>query len=136
MENDVFRGLLFMLSGTTILSLELVFFLRKRKRRVLSTGEVKATVTSKYNGKRKYRPTYQYFAEGTTHRVASRSCYQKLVAEDGQTVDLYFIPGQPEKIYVPKEQEKQGGPLFFIVAGLIGVVHFCMGLAVMLGFMD
>lgn len=129
-DSNIFRGSLFALIG---LSFYIYLFIRKLRIRKHS-GTVKATITHVCRMGIKgtvYQPVYEFCAEGRMYKVKSRFGYPTSVTRDGDMVDLYFIPGQPEKIYVPRE-DKRSLPLilFLYIVGLIFVVA---GLAVAAG---
>lgn len=132
-EDNVFRGMLFAAVGLAFL----LYLLSRLARRLKSTGTAKAAVT--HVGRRGtrggvYQPVYEYEAEGAAHRVASRRGYRWPIAGEGELVDLYFIPGRPEKVYVPREVRKSRPLTLFLC--IAGVLFFIMGLAVALGYIE
>lgn len=86
---------------------------RERKRRILATARVKAKVVGKksfYSKKSKrYSAIYEFYAEGRQHMATSSELVAPLFGTDiltvkkGEEVELFYIPGHPDMIYVPKE---------------------------------
>lgn len=99
------------------------------KRRRFATAVTTAVVVDKEprgsSQNRTYAPVYEFYAEGAKHRITSESSTNSsfgsgfLSVSVGEEVELYYIPGHPDKIYVPKEQR---GTWFFVwIFRFIGV---------------
>lgn len=136
-DNDVIRGLIFAAIGFILLIVESVVCLLRRKRRLLAVSVTRAKVTNvcrrvkSPKGKPSCRITYEYYAEGAYHKVASPHASRYPVLKDGEEVDLYFIPGQPDKLYVPKAHYKEKGyRLFEAFVIFYGTAAFLVGLGV------
>lgn len=99
----VFMGLLFFYIGMFIR------YLLWKKRRA-ATALVQATVVSiepgrGMDGNLVYRPVYKFYADGIMHRIVSPTGHDNSPVKEGEKVRLYYIPGQPDKILVPREQK-------------------------------
>lgn len=99
------------------------------KRRRFATAVTTAIVVDKEprgsSQDRTYAPIYEFYAEGAKHRITSESSTNSsfgsgfLSVSVGEEVELHYIPGRPDKIYVPKEQR---GTWFFVwIFRFIGV---------------
>ena len=99
------------------------------KRRRFATAVTTAVVVGKEprgsSQDRTYAPIYEFYAEGAKHRITSESSTNSsfgsgfLSVSVGEEVELHYIPGRPDKIYVPKEQR---GTWFFVwIFRFIGV---------------
>lgn len=99
------------------------------KRRRFATAVTTAVVVDKEprgsSQNRTYAPIYEFYAEGAKHRITSESSTNSsfgrgfLSVSVGEEVELHYIPGRPDKIYVPKEQR---GTWFFVwIFRFIGV---------------
>lgn len=132
-DNDSFRGTLFAVIG-------LLFLLRMaqiRIRHIRSVKSERATVTHVFRrGKDRYvyQPVYEYLVGGSLRKKGSNWGHRRPIAEDGAEVSLYYLPGRPEKIYVPAET-RQFIP-FYLFGGLFGSVAFILGICVALGVVD
>lgn len=130
LENDVFRGSLFAVIGFIIL----ISLLFQQIRHARYTAKVTAIITYDYRRgyhRGVYQPIYQYSVGGVSHKVASRWGHRSRIAKDGSEVTLYYIPGQPEKIYVPVEARTF--LIFKIFLLFFGIVVFVLGQGVAFG---
>ena len=112
----VAMGLLFFYAGMVMR------YLLWKKRRV-ATAQAQATVVSIEPGRGVdnsivYRPVYKFYAEGIMYRIVSPTGHNSSPVKEGERVKLYHIPGQPEKILVPREQKVvRRISVFFCVLG-------------------
>lgn len=130
MDDHVFRGLLFATIGFVFL----LTLLLRSLRRLRYIEKVSATVTHvsrRGNDQCVYQPVYEYSAQGRMHKVVSRWGHRTRIVKDGTEVSLYYIPGQPEKIFVPKEERTFF--IFIIFAWIFGSVAFVMGICLAIG---
>ena len=136
-NNDVFRGLFFAMAGFLILAILLIRHWCIRRFRLKAKGTAMATITNirksgyNYDDPWVYQPVYEYYAEGQMRKVASRYACNIVVAESGSQVEVFYIPGAPEKIYVPKAQKTNR--ILIIALIFISTSFIFMGTAVALG---
>lgn len=109
-------GLVFFIIGMAILY-------KSNQRRVLATAATTATVAgfeayhSFQESYTKYRPVYEFYAEGAKRRVTSRYTVRRDLVKKGQEEELYYAPGRPELIYTPK-QEKTVVRMALVLCGI------------------
>jgi len=124
-------GVIFILSGLFVYQ----FYGKRRK---MATAVTTATVTdlsghiSSLNHTRTWSYFYEYYAEGSMHKVSSSLSSSRKLFNVGDTVELYYVPGEPEKIYLERESgiERFLTAIFCGLGGLMAVI----GLAVLLAF--
>ncbi len=70
--------------------------------------QVKRT-REKVNGEYVFRwhPVYEYYVDGVRYEKESTSYYKLGVFEEGDQVDIYYNPDNPEEMYVPAESPEK-----------------------------
>lgn len=76
------------------------------------------------SGSRSYSSIFEFFANGTTHRVRYAG---RLYKEEGAQVELYYAPDDPNVVYVP-ELEKAKSKFFPGILFLYGILFPLFGL--------
>ncbi len=112
MEVGTLLALIFGLVGLIFLAVALCLMQIIGKRKAAASGKTLAEVVElrlsrdEYSGGRQcsYRPVYRYYAGNVMHETVSVLSRRPCPVKVGDRVELCYVPGQPEKIYVPSEQ--------------------------------
>lgn len=137
MNETVIVGTGFIGGGLLFLMIGLLMNRTLKRRRKLATAYAEAVVLEIYSyckkvGKRKcYSPVYEFYAEGKQQKVRSDVVQSNCFVKAGETVELYYIPGQPDKVYVKKERRGERGAVIFFCA--VGLFYPLLGILRLLG---
>lgn len=109
---------LFVIAPSIFMMIGSAIHYQSRKRKVLATEKTIAKVTGlKRTGRMKnstFAPQYEFYANGKQYHVTSRNSTNHVPVSVGSEIELFYIPDDPEKIYVPKEV-KALKPMIYIL---------------------
>lgn len=78
----------------------------------------------------RWSPVYEYYVDDVRYEKESTSYYKRGVFEEGDQVDVYYNPEDPEEVYIPAENSENAVMILMIL-----VVAFLVAGFVVLGIM-
>lgn len=74
-----------------------------------------------------YYPTYEYFVDDVRYEIETGNGSNRRMFDEGEEVELYYNPDNPEEVYIPGEQQE----IELIIFNVIGVVCIIGGFIVL-----
>lgn len=83
----------------------------------------------KVNGEyvNRWTPIYEYYVDDVCYEIESEGYYKNGVFEEGDQVDIYYNPEDPEEVYIPAENSESTSMILTILM----VVFFLAGFLVL-----
>ena len=92
---------------------------------IIEMNKTRKRINGEYRNR--WNPIYEYYVDGVRYEKESSNYYKYGVFEEGDQLDLYYNPDDPEEIYIPAEKPEDTAMLLMIMA----VVFFLAGFLVL-----
>ena len=92
---------------------------------IIEMNKTRKRINGEYRNR--WNPIYEYYVDGVRYEKESSNYYKYGVFEEGDQVDLYYNPDDPEEIYIPAEKPEDTVTLLMILA----VAFFLAGFLVL-----